>query len=326
MTKQNALVLVSDLNYLERTKQVFYAAHRYGNWEGDYVLLACDIPHQELQWFRDRGIEILAPEAVIGRKVNGWPEVIFHKFFLLHPMMKKWNKIVYLDTDVIILRDINKFLKFNTFAACVENGGLNLRGQLLPDAAHTENGRMLIKELGNAYNLNATAFNVGAMVFNTAQNSMELFENAKELLFKYEKILKLPEQALFNMLFYRKWKKINQVYNDYFFYKIDDIKSHYHLKLVKSHSRVLHFIGPIKPWSKDCFYYDLWMENKASADGFPNIAQIGDKPGAITNVQRSLIRFGMKCKMYIGHFSWLAGQKLQSFSPPAYVFFKRFLP
>ncbi|MCC5918315.1 MAG: hypothetical protein JJU02_13430 [Cryomorphaceae bacterium] len=320
----NILVLVSDDWYLEYTKQVFYSAHRYGNWQGEYGLFVHNIPEEKLKWFRDRGIHIFNPEPLIHRDVNGWPPIVFHKCYLVHPMMKRWDKVVYMDTDVIIMRDINKLANFSGFAARKENGNLDIRGQLLLDEDLDEKGNAVLHQLKKNYKLSKVALNVGVMVFETKHNSTERFNHAKDILYRYESVLRFPEQALFNFLFYKEWKALPPVYNDYTFYFFTrDVEKAPHLQRKKRQSKILHFIGLNKPWHTDNYFHDLWTERQNNADEFPKCAQIGENPSRWTDIWRMIDRGLRMIPLYLGHVSWLAGQQLQRFWPAGYQFYKR---
>lgn len=327
MSQKSALVLVSDSGYLEYTKQVFFSAKKYGNWKGDLVLMVCDVEDAELDWFRERDIIILDLEPVIETQVNGWPRVVFHKLYLVHPMMKKWDKLVYMDADIMILRDINRLTRYNTFAARTENGKLNIRGQLLHDEDLTEKGKRLMTDLHKQFNLNRVALNVGVMVFDTRQNSEDFFESGRKLLYKYEPVLRFPEQALFNLLFYRNWKKLPHVYNDYTFYFFKkDIEKSPHLQLMKRHSKVLHFIGLNKPWHPDCYFHEDWKANMEKVNEISGVTPQGEDPSMLTDLRRSTYRILRKIPMYFAHLTWLAGQLLQRISPGTYHFLKRVIP
>ncbi|TVR77448.1 MAG: hypothetical protein EA412_11140 [Chitinophagaceae bacterium] len=326
MSDKSALVLVSDAGYLDYTKQVFYSAVRYGNWKGDLVLIVCDVDSAELEWFHKRNITVLSPDALIDRKVNGWPRIVFQKLYLIHPMMKKWDKVVYLDTDVMIFRDINKLTNYNSFAAHKENADLNIRGQFILDKNLDEDGRELMKELSESYNLNRIALNVGVMVFNTDQNTDELFNEACRLLNRYESVLRYPEQAIFNLIFYKKWKNLPYYFNDYtfFFYK-KDVEKNKFLQLIKRKSKILHFIGEVKPWHETCYFHEEWKENLAEAENLPLVDKIGEVPSSLTDLRRTWYRNMIKFTIFFAHLSWLTGRLLHRISPAAYHFLKRFI-
>lgn len=319
----NILVLVSDENYLEYTKQVFYSAHRFGNWQGEYGLFVHNVPEHKLEWFRDRGIHIFSPPPLVDHDVNGWPPIVFHKCYLVHPMMKKWEKVVYMDADIMIMRDINRLAEYSNFAARRENGNLDIRGQLLFDDELDQKGLDILAGLKKRYNLKRVALNVGVMVFETAYNSQALFERSVEILQKYERVMRFPEQALFNFLYYKKWRALPAVYNDYtFFFFTRDVERTPHLQRQKRHSKVLHFIGLNKPWHPDCYFHSDWKERMAQADSFPNVEQIGENPSLLTDYARAVSRTLKLVPMYLAHGTWLAGQQLQKYWPSAYRWYK----
>ncbi len=320
------LVLVSDRGYLNFSRQVFYAAHRYGNWKGEYALITGDTGNEDLSWFKQRNIHILDLPPVTKRKINQWPPVIFQKLYLLHPVMKRWKQVVYLDTDILIQRDINPLARYGPFAAHTENGSLSIRGQLLPDEALTGEGKALLKELSQSYNLKRTAFNVGVMAFYPHQLEEGLFEKAKSLMNRYEPLLRLPEQALFNLVFYRQWKKIPATYNDYTYYKYSDISNSQYKQLVKSHSYILHFIGKNKPWHRESYFYPRWHKNLSQADSMPHAEQTGDNPGKATVLIRRIYRNIYLIYMYLAHLSWLTGRLMQNNTPGLYRVFKKYKP
>lgn len=316
------LVLVSDKGYLNYTRQVFYAAHRYGNWQGEYALITGDTGNEDLSWFKERNIHILDLPPVTKQKVNQWPPVIFQKLYLLHPVMKQWKQVVYLDTDILIQGDINRLAAYGPFAAHTENGSLSIRGQLLPDEKLSDEGKKLLKELSNSYNLKRTAFNVGVMVIYPHQLEDGLFEKTKNLLSRYEPLLRLPEQALLNLVFYRRWKNIPPTYNDYTYYQYEDISQSPYKKLVKSHSYILHFIGDNKPWHRDSYFYPRWHQNLLQSDGMPQVDQTGDNPGRTRVLIRKVYRYIFLVFMYLAHLSWLAGRLMHRTTPGLYRFLK----
>lgn len=54
--KHNLIVTLANRRYLNHAKQVFSSLYFNAGWDGDYMLLAHQIPKQELEWFSKRGI------------------------------------------------------------------------------------------------------------------------------------------------------------------------------------------------------------------------------------------------------------------------------
>ncbi len=334
MKKRNALVLASDQKYLEYTKQVFYSAHRYGNWKGDYILLACDMGNADLSWFKERNIHVLDLEPLTKIRVNDWPPIIFHKFYLLHPMMKRWNKLVYLDTDIIVLKDMNHLTQLDRFAACPDYY-LSIREQFFDIDEVDSKRKSKIKHLERKYNLSKLSFNVGMMVINAQKNSLPLFEKALDILDGYHDVVKYPEQAIFNLCFYKKWKMLYKYNNYLFLYK--------NLSVPKNESKeehnivISHHIGLTKPWHQDNGMHQVWKNNYANADSFPAIEQIGEKahstdhPGFFDIFKKNLrvayrvyqkkTRPAMIKKWH--NFTWQIELFLKKHMPGAYVILKK---
>ncbi len=322
MDKKDAIVLVADAAYLDYARQVCYSAHRYGNWKGDYVLLVCDCSNADLSWFTERGVHVYDFELLTKNSINGWPPVIFHKFYLLHPMMKRWRKLIYLDTDIMVLKDINHLTKLKGFAASPDHDLLSMRGQFFNMSELRTELRPKMEYLEQKYNLNEVSFNVGMMVFDPRKNSMKLFHKALKMLEDYHAVVKYPEQAIFNLFFYKKWKRLsnyNNYYNPEYVYK-QGVK--------KNHAVILHFIGNSKPWHQDNIMYRIWVDNLKNAQHFPEIEQVGIKPHNMLLVYpyAGLHKWYMlHIKPRLGHFSWWCGQRIKRLSPAVYKELKRIL-
>ena len=54
--KKNLLVTLANQDFLPMAKQVLSSAYYNARWQGDYMLLAHEIPDEDLAWFRDKGI------------------------------------------------------------------------------------------------------------------------------------------------------------------------------------------------------------------------------------------------------------------------------
>jgi hypothetical protein len=93
------LVQVCDENYLEHAKYLFANAKVHGKWDGDYCLIANNIPDDKLKLFKQKNIYILHV------KENNYYYAtlnVFDNFF------KKWDYVLYLDQDIVIFDDIAK--------------------------------------------------------------------------------------------------------------------------------------------------------------------------------------------------------------------------
>ena len=85
--KTDLLVTLADGNYIDQAKQLFSSVYWNAGWQGDYMLLAQDIPDEKLKWFEDKGIlitpcESLSENETVGR---GYPSTVLSKFRLFTP-------------------------------------------------------------------------------------------------------------------------------------------------------------------------------------------------------------------------------------------------
>jgi lipopolysaccharide biosynthesis glycosyltransferase len=151
------------------------------------------------------------------------------RLFVCDLVANDTNKVIYLDSDTIVLDDISDLYYLN-----LDN---NYIAQVLDYNPYMKN-----KISVNAY------FNSGVILFNV---SRWINENITEQLLKYESKNKdriyIGEQCLLNLFFENKILKLEKKYN-YF------ILSGSNQKLVdSSKAKIIHYITAIKPWKK---YFD----------------------------------------------------------------------
>ncbi|TVR77449.1 MAG: hypothetical protein EA412_11145 [Chitinophagaceae bacterium] len=284
--KSAAIAVLSDENYLEAAKQVIYSSFKYGNWKGDYILLAHNVKEQNLRWFEDRGVYILKTSSLIKTEVwekalgkgKDWPEVVYSKLYLLSPELASWEKVIFLDSDVFVRKAMNALLDFEGFAAREESLSRNLMYQFIPDleTLGSEHETELSK-LKAQYDFSAISFNVGVMVIPTAENTTAKFQKIIDLANEIHGLAYFPEQAVFNLFFYKKWENIPYVYND--FYTHDWFNKHgFWRRKNDKDAVILHCAGKPKPFEKESIYFSEWSENYKKVDLLFNITQSGETP------------------------------------------------
>jgi len=154
----------------------------------------------------------------------------FTRLFIPDLVKNETNKVIYLDSDTIILDDISDLYH------------LNLDNNYIAEALDHSSDTMRKKISVNAY------FNSGVILFDV---SKWINNNITEKLVRYESINKnriyFGPQCLLNLFFENKILKLEKKYN-YF------ILSGSRQKLVdSSEARIIHYITDIKPWKK---YFD----------------------------------------------------------------------
>ena len=101
---QNLLVTLADKNYILQAKQLFSSVYHNAGWKGDYMLLACEIPEDELTWFKEKGILIKYCKPLL----DDTRSIGSAKFYLFTKEFKEWDKIIYLDSDIIVRASLDE--------------------------------------------------------------------------------------------------------------------------------------------------------------------------------------------------------------------------
>jgi hypothetical protein len=215
--KKKLLVTLATRDRIDWAKQLFSGAFFNGGWDGDYMLLSHEIPEEELSCFRNKGILIKKCAKIDDKKILRYHPCVLDKFYLFTPEFKKWDNVVYLDSDIFIRAPIDALSSIKGFAACPDfHYLLNwqfLQFQPKENIQQSDEQDKAIKELEKNYNRGKFAFNTGVMTFNTNIIKDSMFQELKELFEKYKTIGSFGEQLVLNLLFYNKWTKLPMAYN-----------------------------------------------------------------------------------------------------------------
>ena len=272
MTKNNLLVTCADESYVDAAKQVFSGAYFNAGWKGDYMLLSYKIPEEKLKWFRDKGIIVKKCEPLVDEKMHGeWTSVILIRLYLFTLEFKKWRKIIYIDSDVIIRASFDDLLKVNGFGAIWK--GKSLKGFLVPSKIYKGrkcliNYKRLLKEARITYDSNSEVFASGFFVFDTDIKKYNTFLEMDKLLSKYILYSHNIDEFVLNTFFYKKWAKLPLFYDVYI---IEVFRLLYKFRFIKIDGIVIHFpeegiFGNNKPWNKKHPFYKEWKFNFDRAD------------------------------------------------------------
>ena len=254
--KKNVLVTLADKNYIDQAKQLFASAYLAGGWQGDFLLIAYEISDTDLKWFKDRGIITKSfPQIDLNINLNTsysnrTISITFAKFYLFSEYFKQWNRVVFFDSDIIIKKRLNYLENINGFNA-VRDFTQALSFQFIYD------NKNILKDILKKYTLKDVSFNVGVMAFTTDIIKRDSLKNLISMAKKYKNITQIPEQAIINLYFYKKWNDLGYAYNAY-------------IPIVgKSCPRIIHFIRWPKfekPWEKGSLFYREWIQNRKKAD------------------------------------------------------------
>jgi lipopolysaccharide biosynthesis glycosyltransferase len=154
---KSLLVSLADENYIDQAKQLFSSVYFNAGWQGDYMLLAHEIPEEKLKWFRNKGILIKECKPLFeGKLESEHPTTVLCKFYIFTPEFKKWDNIVFLDADMIVRHSIQKLSKVKGFYATVDFNNSLLEKQFHKNIPNN----LLFNKLSKNFNLNKYAFNL----------------------------------------------------------------------------------------------------------------------------------------------------------------------
>lgn len=255
--KKQLLITLADKNYIEQARQLFSSVYWNAGWAGDYMLLAHEVPDEDLAWFSDKGILVKKcipfSHHTVGKDYH---PVVLDKFYIFSAEFKKWENIVFIDSDVIVRSSIERLAKIKGFGAAYSN--LKLSEQFSTQGIHFD-------ELDRQYNLSKKSFNTGVMAFSTDIIGDDTFKDLRELYEKYVNSVHFPEEAILNLYFYKKWREISCVYDLY-----APIMMIHKMNPEKIRAVALHFIripgyDNLKPWIPENQFYSEWKSNLGKA-------------------------------------------------------------
>jgi len=252
-SKKNLLVTLSDNNYINQAKQLFSSVYWNAGWDGDYMLLAHEVPDEELKWFRDKGILVRKCNPLYhGPMGDGNYSIsVVDKFYLFTEEFKKWGHVVFLDSDIIVRSAIDKLAETKTFSS-PQIYKRNFKAHFFK--IDCEERDLVEKE----YNLKRSAFNSGVFSFNTDIIKEDTFTKIMNVFNKYANISN-GDDSILNLFFYDQWSKSPLVYN---------VQVNY-IGLKKYKGIILHFqrhshYAPL--WEPQNFYYPEWKTNLEKAE------------------------------------------------------------
>lgn len=278
MSKSSAIAVLSDEGHLEMTKHILYSSYVYGNWQGDYILLAHNVRDQsKLQWFYDRGIEVLPTQdfANVGEVFTPQTSIYYSKLRLFHPDCQRWNAILYLDTDMIVQWDINALVDQKGFAAAYDCARFPLIHQFSPrDSRLSEEEYAEVARQLTGYQLSVPAFNAGMMVIDSRNNSIQRYESLMNLVERFKHISTFGDQGILNLYFQNRFIPLPYVYND--FYQSDAFNRNGTLKRNSCDDAViLHLTYPHKPWNPESSFHTRWLEYTKKSEYLFTTPQLG---------------------------------------------------
>lgn len=260
-TKQNLLVTLADRNYINQAKQLFSSVYKNSGWQGDYMLLTDSLDGEMISEFKSKGIIVYSPPIIDNIRFSPdkkYPPLLLSKLYLFTTYFKKWEKIIFIDADVIVNTSLDTLLQKTSFNAP------NAETFTLKNEFKDDKKAIKELELNKDYNLKTNAFNSGIFCFETDLIKDETFPDLLAIYKKYKNLCIYGEESVLNLYFYKKWNQLSDLYN----YNPYHFSTRYKTNTDKVAPIVTHFYYKYKPWHKDNNYYTVWQENLS---GFESI-------------------------------------------------------
>lgn len=163
------------------------------------------------------------------------PTTTFFKLTLIQFFKNQFDRIVYLDTDLLLIRDLEELCQ------------LELMG--CPIGAVRDSRS---RELANDRKVKKY-FNAGILVFDLNHEHIECLGNTLLTQLQKSKNLKYQDQDVLNVVFDEKWFEIPKKFNFQIAFRYPEKKQDLDSIVI------VHFIGPLKPWKiRLGYYHEKW--------------------------------------------------------------------
>ena len=102
MKNSKVFVALTDKNFLEHFKSLYYSAITIGKWDGDFVVIVPESDKEEINEDEFKGVKFF-----YGETLEGEPRPHYYKYYLFDDYFKQWDWIFYCDLDVLFFNEID---------------------------------------------------------------------------------------------------------------------------------------------------------------------------------------------------------------------------
>jgi lipopolysaccharide biosynthesis glycosyltransferase len=258
------LVTLANAAWLEHAKQVFSAAVHKAKWRGQFLLLAHDVSPNSCQWFDEKGIHVRACNELFTSK-SRWQSVVFSKYYLFAPEMKRWRKVVFVECDTLIRSSLEPLTQVSEFSAVPTPFSAIRSWSNHFSSKPSELAQQLTEILPPGL-----FFNSGVMAFDTNCITQNALDELLALTGKYLPLCRLPEQAILNIYFRGRWEHLDSKFNllrNVLLRECDSALDKEYVETASREAVILHLSGQSsKPWSQGSPFYNEWLSNLRQAD------------------------------------------------------------
>lgn len=265
--RKDLLVTIADANFIKQAKQLFSSVYFNAGWQGDYMLLTSGLSDDDAAWFKSKGILVYAPPLLTDSPlgIKAYPPILLSKFYLFQEDFKKWRKIIFLDSDILVEASLDRLLALDGFNAA-EAITFRLRNEFIGDDKR-------LQALKERYDLRALAFSTGVFSFETDLIGSATFAEIMALHERYRDVCEYGEESILNLYFYKHWRLLPVIYNAIPWH----MKIAYGIRTNKLKAFIIHSICSLKPWEASSPYYQEWLDNLHRAE----MIDLDKRPAAV---------------------------------------------
>ncbi len=314
---KKVLVTVVNNDWAYYARQMFMSAIIEGKWDGDFVLVLTEESELESFYIFDRIVQVYRPP-----KLTKNPPPHFYKMYLFDEFFSKWDWILFSDTDVLFLGEIDKKLFDRDKKLLYANtDGLSFMQHFggeydafeyekrKREKSLTDEQKLAKNEVYEKYG-DGKAFQTCFMLFNKHFITQNYFDKLIECYTRYYIELELAknswwDQTIFNLIFFDKWNELGEKfinrnpaldrwYDDTGIpskiSKWKEANKPYYDDTDYSNTTALHFFHFLAPWSK--------MNERF----YPNIVKYSQNSNIVIDVEniknKSFINIGTNDGIY----------------------------
>lgn len=258
---KSLICTLANQKYIDKAKQLFSSVYYYGKWKGDYLLLAFNIMQEDAKWFRDRGINIFEVKP-FDSSMDQKSQILFSKIELFRTFFKKWDRIVYLDTDMIVRSPINGLLNYDGLGGVQGLRKTSIKDRIpKPKHSASPQKKLLYSNLTKEFSLEGPGINGGLYLIDTRLITENTYTDICNLIIKYRSLFNGSDECAISLFFKEKLTLLPLSYNVYIrLYRMNQPQ--------KAKGAILHFVGSacLPPWNEKSLYFEQWKMNLAWAE------------------------------------------------------------
>lgn len=255
-----AIVIICDDNFVESATQTIKSIRLYWNYHWDIVILTTNLSENNILTFQSLWCEIRLQKIDNIFNSSDYPDTVLLKYFLFSKFFKKWDKVLYLDADTLVVSDINNLFLSKGFNAVYDCAFSTLWTQIA-DIHIQEHIRLSVKypEIEKC-DLWEKLFNVGFFVYDTNIINNSTLDELIQLNNVFDGLFKFPEQPILNIYFNGKIHFLPMYYNNYVW--VLDKMGYSKFSEPRKQFGILHFCWRFKHYLKESPYYNFYKLTK----------------------------------------------------------------